>query len=1380
MFLRFYFLFLCLISSYSYPVKAADFVDAGPPFINIKKIANESLENVSAIMQDKMGFTWVVNDSGLLRYDGNTYKKFPGLAQFTSPNIEYVVEGQSGRIWIPTLDKGLALFETHTEKLTFIDPFKNFGLESKQDTKPAPIAELSYKAGFLYFVSNNQVLKVNEESLIVSKRYTIPVTDGEAIIRMLVTSQGDIWCSTNPGNGVIRLTENGATRYSHQPNISNSISSAFVTSIYEDRQNRIWFGGISGLDLFLPESETFVNYTPIDLTAVANQNKGALTNFVLTISEDNEGALWLALLRNGIIKFQPENKVFKHFPHLKGVPSTLLSNEMYDGAVFDSQQNLWVSTDKGLSKLPSNNREITQWINIDQDNCKALVMHKAIQGTLFSCNKVLFELSNNKINHLKSFDEKIVSIYQTAKNTIWLGTVGGGIYRFNPIDNASKHYEFTSDINSRMGVNLIYQLRTDVSGNLYGIAGKHTQSKGSGLIRYNPTLDNFFNFKTELELGDWVDVDKNRMVLISSFSNQEEKLFWFNKNSQEIEKIAIITGNVLAAVKWRQKLWVSTQEQGLITIDTQTGQWQKVASDTNISITGLYVDVNNDHLLLSSNNHLYKLTSAASPKILETCITCPFVLESLSIDDPKSGQLFRGNGVAIDNNQLLLSAENKVISLPMSDTATSITTSKLLLTDYRLMGESVLPTKNELNELSSQKIEQEKSIVIPPESTFFSFSFSKVGATQPNLVQYLYKMEGLNQNWLKADAAHAQANYSLLPAGNYAFRVRASDDNGYWQGNIASLLVNVTVLPPWWQTWWAYSLYIICIILLFRWFYLTKLAEQEHQAAAELASAKEHLFANISHEFRTPLTLILGPAKVIKTANNDVNIQHNVSLIERNALRLLTMVEQLLQLAHVKEKQKKPIASRHVATICHFVIQSFDVIAKDKNITLKLQSTIDSAWWVSGEQDALETILYNLLSNAFKYTDNGGIVSLSVTAKERWLEFVVADNGCGISKDNQAIIFNRFSRVENSNNYVPGVGIGLALVKELVEALGGKISVSSAINKGAIFTFTLPKVQANTLELATNQTLDKSTQQKLQLATEQLSSTINTKQAENLTNDTPESSSIAASDIESTVKPSVLVVDDNQEMRMFIRYQLAHDYQVIEAENGQQAIEKALSYSPDIIISDVMMPVMDGFELLKALRQEIAISHIPVILLTAKDDQQSKLTALSNLSDDYITKPFDGNELQIRLKNILGIRVILQKRFANINFQPPMDNEAVEIEQKIMTTDLSPIEQLFLQRFDETIEQNYANPELNLSTVASCLAMSERQLQRKLKAVSGINFSELLRDYRLSKSCALLKQQEKIAATAEQIGFSSSSYFVRCFKAKYGKTPNEFRKVNSL
>ena len=884
---------------------AADFVDAGPPFINIEQISGEKLANVSETLRDSQGFIWLVNDSGLLRYDGNELTLFPGLEQFTSPNVDDIVEGQAGRLWIATLDKGLALFDKNSKKLTFFDLTETFEVAARADGNPAQVNMLTYKNKYLYLASKDTVLKINEKSLTVAQRYYFPIEKSETISRFLITSTGDVWCSTDQGYGVYRLNTQGLTHFKHQPDNITSISSAFVTSIYEDSQNRIWFGGIAGLDLFFPESNSFLSFAPLDLSSETHKDKGKLANFVLTIVEDKEKVLWLGLLRNGVVKFIPDSKVFEHYPHINGVSSTLLSNTMFDGVSLDNQQTLWVSTNNGLSKLPKNNRKISQLVNVDKDNCNPLAMHDSKQGLLFACNKTLYRLYQQKVELVEKFNEKILSIYQQDENYLWLGTLGGGVYRYNLATNTTKHYGFTSDINEHIGVNLVIQLRADFNGDLYGLTVKHAKSKGFGLIRYNEVEDEFLSYATELDLAAWVDINQKKMLLVASISNNTKKLYWFDKKSQNIEKLPIATGRVLAIVKWQQQLWVSTEEQGLIAIDMETGQWHKLTKDSNDIITGFYLGPSSEKLYLTINNQLYKFNSILDGKMNNQCITCSIELNYTVINHNHAGQLFKNNSILTKTNQFFISSDNKLLAFPIEELQSPNTKSQLLLTNFKIKGKSILPTGNSESALLTQSIEQTKYITIPPQTTFFSFSFSKVGANQPEKIKYAYKMEGLNTDWVNVSSNHAQAHFSLLPAGNYTFKVKASDDNGQWQSAPPSLSVDITVLPPWWHTWWAYCFYFSGIFYFFWLFYRTKLAEKERQATLELVNAKEQLFANISHEFRTPLTLILGPAKIIKTSCVDDITQHNAHLIERNALRLLSMVDQLLQLAQLKSSKKK-------------------------------------------------------------------------------------------------------------------------------------------------------------------------------------------------------------------------------------------------------------------------------------------------------------------------------------------------------------------------------------------------------------------------------------------------------------------------------------------
>jgi len=1365
---------------------AANFIKAGPAIINIEKIGKNKVNSISQILQDNLGFIWLVTKDGLFRYDSKELKQFPGHEQFSIDKVTAMVEGRPGHIWIATKASGLAHFDTFTSELTLHNLEETFGITAPSNE----LDQLTYKNDTLYLAIKNQLLLIDEQSLTVKKRSTLPITASDFVVSLMINSTDDIWFSSLSGNGVFLLKEDKVHHYPHLATDPTTIGSKYIPTAFEDSKGRMWFGTIKGLALYLPETGSFLNLQPIDMSLEKNKDQGAYANVLTSIVEDSQGTLWLGLFHSGLFNFDPETRVFNHFPRKQGVNSTVLDNSIDGGLFIDKQKTLWILNRKGISQLDNNNRQSEQWINNDpnsNNDCTPFNIHEADNSIYFDCFNTLNKIEGGKVSNLLKINDKIRITSHASDNLIWLGTMGGGVYKYNLQTNETKQYLFAGA--DATHANSVKQLRPDLNNTIYGITNDHPTEEGSGIIRYDVLSDRFIQFPIGLELIDFVDINAKKMLLITSYTHYQQALYWFDKENQDIKQLPLVTGEIFAALKWHNKIWLSTQKLGLITLDPATGEFQQLETALIKTINGFYLDKTNQQLYLSTADQLFQVDNISATSIDTLCITCTLNIDYPGINHLGAGQFVSSNSALLDGGRFFISVKNKLLSFNLQKIQPAEKAENLHLTGFKVLNKQVFPDKNNPDALLKESIEYTQQLTIPPGVNLFSFNFAEINFSNNQQTSYHYKLEGLNKDWLETDSDIAEAVYSLLPPGDYTFNAMIKEPLGDLPKDQAAISLKISVLPFWWQTWWAYSLYllsIVCIIFLIFWLYSRKkIAENAKNNAFKLAQSKEELFANISHEFRTPLTLILGPAKVIKTSNNDEHTQQHASLIERNALRLLSMVDQLLQLAQLKNPEKNAIASQKVSTVFDFVLQTFSVIAKEKQITLSLKSLVDDSWWVSADQNAVETILYNLLSNAIKFTQIGGTISLEVSEQDQWLEFKVIDSGCGIAKHDQEKIFDRFTRLENSS-HTPGVGIGLALVKELVHSLGGRISVESELNKGSRFIFTLARVEASTSELLTEPVTEagraQSAQQQ-QLLAEQLSPicipNIDTNEQDK------NQLSLITSDLDAnnnyTSKPSVLIVDDNQEMRAFIKASLATTYLIIEAENGQSALAQALKHTPDIIISDVMMPIMDGFELLTSIRNETAVSHIPVILLTAKGDKQSKLKALSDLADDYITKPFDERELLMRVQRLLGIRAILQKRFNHIEISEVIKNTTVDIahnsEAANIPESLSKVEQQFLQRFKELIAQNYTNTELTLPIVSSQLAMSDRQLQRKLKAISGASFSEMLREFRLAQGQRLLHDGEQISVIADRVGFSSSSYFVRCFKAKYGKSPNDYRKA---
>jgi len=1385
-------LLITTISLFSSSVFSAKFVNAGPPVVNIEKIGKNKLNGINHIMQDSLGFIWFVKKDGLFRYDSKEVRQFPDHEQFSSDIVTDMVEGQPGQLWIGTRTNGLVHFDAYTAELTFHNLKETFNLNISGNE----VDQLTYKDNTLYLASKNQLLLIDEQSLTINKRLALPIADSDFLVDIMLDSTGGIWISSLSNNGVSLLKNGEVQNYQHNSLDATSIGSKYIPTGFEDSKGRIWFGTIKGLSLYLPQTGSFSNFQPLDMSLEENKDLGAYANVLTSIVEDSDGILWLGLFHNGLVKFDPKAKIFEHLPRKQGVNSTVLDNSIEGGLFIDNQETLWILNRKGISQLDKNNKKFNQWGNTNSNkDCTPLSIHKFNEKVYFQCFNTLNIIEGNKVSQLLKIKDKIRSLSHTSKNLVWLGTMGGGVYRHNLQTNQTKQYLFANT--DATHANSVKQLRPDVNNILYGITNDHPEKEGSGIIRYDASSDSFVQFPTELELIDFVDIDNKKMLLITSYSHYEKALYWFDKENQKTQELPIVTGEIFATLKWRNSVWLSTQKLGIIVLDLDTEEIQQLNTEFVRTINGFYLDGASEQLYLSTAEHFFQVSNISATSIDTVCVTCNLNLEYQGINHGGTNQFVSSNAALLSGGHFFISAKNILLSFSFDGKISVERENRLRFTGFKVLNKHVFPDKSISEALLTKSIEYTQELTIPPGVHLFSFNFAKVDFLNNKQTDYRYKLEGFNKHWIETDSDIAEAVYSLLPAGSYTFKAMVREPLGDWNEEPKIISLDIKVLPQWWQTWWAYSLYlliVVSIISLFFWLYSRKkIADNAKNNAFELAQSKEDLFANLSHEFRTPLTLILGPAKVIQAKSDDKIINKNVSLIERNALRLLSIIDQILQLAQLKEVQKGQSKALQVSKICHGVLQSFEAITREKQLFLKLDNTIDSSWWVSGTQNALEVILNNLLTNAVKYTPTGGSISLDVKERSQCLEFRVSDTGFGIAKNDQRKIFERFTRLENSQNDVSGVGIGLALVNELVNALGGKITVSSQLNSGSTFLFTLPKVPVPSEQVSGDNKFDL-------IANMNEKTDVLSVQAENRIIQQPQQQNDpAVTDIfnehnTDADKPSLLIVEDNYEMREFIKDGLKNDYQILEANNGQQGFSLACEQSPDIIISDVMMPGMDGFQLLNAIRNEMSISHIPVILLTAKSDQQSKLKGLSDFADDYITKPFDTEELLVRVKNLLGLRDILQARFnsselpllvettIDINSSSKRENECKQEQAAMNGGALTIKNNHFLARFKQIINDNHHNPEFNLIMLSNELAMSERQLQRKLKAVSGSSFSDLLRCYRLERSSLLLKDELQhdvhVAVIADQVGFSSSSYFVRCFKAKYGQTPNEYRKAS--
>ncbi|GAC16187.1 hypothetical protein GLIP_3576 [Aliiglaciecola lipolytica E3] len=651
------------------------------------------------------------------------------------------------------------------------------------------------------------------------------------------------------------------------------------------------------------------------------------------------------------------------------------------------------------------------------------------------------------------------------------------------------------------------------------------------------------------------------------------------------------------------------------------------------------------------------------------------------------------------------------------------------------------------------------------EEFLFELTFAASNFIDRDVLKFQYRLVGLNDSWVEASAKNASATYSTLPSGDYLFEVRVVDPKSASIQPTNS--IKIRILPPYWQTWQAYTMYAVSAILAlfsfikFRMIQLKILSKRLESSVLkhtrEIATSKsrlgdmlrhkEFLYANASHEFRTPLSLISGPIEQLRRLITDSEAIKLLELVQGNAFRLTNLVDQILELSKIDSRKLDYKVLYDLHASIEVIVESFRPITLVKNQNLTLDNTCSGV----GEYvaDSLEKILSNLIMNAFNYNSIEGEVKVTSSCEDKFLKIEVVDQGKGIEQDNIDLIFKRFTRLENATDNV-GSGLGLAVVEELVIANGGKIEVESKLQIGTKFTVFMPLVDNPKIkqsELFVSFPMENNYFAPDLSEKQEITPKINQ---------------------DTNRKPSVLIVEDQVDMRKYLTLIFSNDYKCYSAKNGQEGFDKSLEVMPDIIITDLMMPVFDGFQLTTKIRENELTSHIPIIILTAKGDDETRMDGWNHNVDDYINKPFDIDELLLRAKNLLDIRRKISRKY---NFNTVENKNVFELNNDGKSSERDT---RFYDKFITWLESNYKDDKTNRARAVSDLAISERQLNRKLNAFTNSSFNDLLRKYRLIKAKAELLKGKQITETAFNVGFASSSYFSNQFKKEFGLSPKAY------
>lgn len=710
----------------------------------------------------------------------------------------------------------------------------------------------------------------------------------------------------------------------------------------------------------------------------------------------------------------------------------------------------------------------------------------------------------------------------------------------------------------------------------------------------------------------------------------------------------------------------------------------------------------------------------------------------------------------LENNQLLLGTDIGILKITPEHLQKSGYAPPIVFTGFKIQGTSQDLYIDDLEELR-----------LKPSERNVTFQFAALDYVAPGSISYAYRLKGLEDKWNEVDNSRS-ASYINLPPGEYELQIRSTNSDGVWMEK--ARILPITVLPTFWETYWAWILYIVLFalsttIIAYIILYIYRLRHQIN-LEQQLANIKLRFFTDISHELRTSLTLIASPVtEVLEHETLTANARKHLTLVHKNTERMLHLVNQILDFRKIENKKMKVLLEKtDVLALLQRVMDNFRLIAEEKNINYQLETNREAIeTWI--DQDKFEKIIFNLLSNAFKYTpDNKSITVIAYVESDR-LIVSIKDEGIGIDLQKQQTLFQRFETLVKFNILQPSSGIGLSLVKELIELHCGNIEVKSQPGAGSEFTVIFPMNQKayegrENTEFILNDGSSIPTEKK------------------NEPEPIVEITSMADTTSSEEAPISILIVEDNVELRNFLSDVLSESYRIITATNGQEGLDQAREYIPDLIISDIMMPVMDGLDMVKSIKENREICHIPIILLSAKSSLDDRISGLEQGIDDYITKPFSATYLKTRIKSLLHQRKELQEIYWKAWSEKLNNTQETTLEEKLTPSQPQIIsyDEQFMQQVMQVMEEQMENSELTVDEFAQLLNLGRSAFYQKLKSIIGLSPVDFIREIRIKRAVQLIDSGEyNFSQVAYMTGFNDPKYFGKCFKRRMGMTPSEYK-----
>ncbi|MBS1664140.1 MAG: response regulator [Bacteroidetes bacterium] len=1360
-----------------------------------------SSNNIRGILKDRYGWMWFATEDGLNRFDGNRYTVYrhsdvqPG--SLPANDIGFLHEDKAGNFWVGTYGGGLTLYDRKNDTFINVNDYAGGGV-----LKGSSIRAIISDASGMIWVGTFEGLHLIDP--VTRKLVALPyLLDQDSLLSrkqvncFFVDSKQHLWIGSINGLYMYDFISGRVVRYRHFDNDPSSLAGSNVKVVAEDKRGNIWVGSSDGLSMLLPDEHSFRNFRQ------DNSGRSISSNLIFSITPDRDNnKLWIGT-EDGLNILDPESgEVMRIVPDRRRTYG--LSRKSVRSIYIDDQGIYWVGTYQGgINKFDKNLSlfQLRQSNPFDEHGLSSSVVTSFAEGrdstvyigtdggglNVYNRKSGLFShLSLSCAGKEGSGALQILSMERDRLGGVWIGTYARGMYRLEP-SGACRHWVRGAGPDS-INNNDIFCIKEDREGKVW------IGTNGSGICVYDPGSGKFRvmadapdgPYTVRIPMNNYIraiEEDTSGNMCIASHGGgltvlnpKTGSYKIFTKANSNIP-----TNTIISLLRdSRGKIWLGTGGGGISLFDPRQGSFLTFSEKDGLANGVVY------KILEDSSGLLWVSTNAGISSFDPKGVRFTNYTHHNGV---QKNNFVLGSGIRLRDGEIYFGGVDGFNFFDPRLLKHNTNVPAVVLTELRVANQTVVPAADGP---IREQISTAGGIYLGYRQSF-TLGFAALDYTSAQQNTYAYKLEGFDRDWNYVGASKT-ASYTNLDPGDYVFRVKVRNSDGVWNTKGASIEVHIK--PPFWRTIYAYLLYVVLVVGVF-WFYRHKtvqklqrrfaveeekrrvqqLIEQERkeaEVARELDQMKIRFLTNLSHEFRTPISLIMGPvdnllahgaaagagaggssgASGFGSTAGELGREGELGqlqMIRRNARRLLNLVNQLLDFRKMEENELSLHATEgEVVGFMKEAFDSFRDLSERKGVGYTFCSK-ERELWVRFDQDKLERILFNLLSNAFKFTRAGGSVRLDVERLAQgdggvaWLLISVSDTGIGISAEKKDKIFERFYQINSPTLLNQGSGIGLSIANEFVKMQGGSIEVESSLGVGTVFKVRLPfEVVEAPVVSAPAVVVAPVMEESLQVEVE-------------------EEEEMLQAPSEEKEKPVILLVEDDDDFRCYLKDNLQRYYKVIESSNGKEGWQKALAYHPLVVVSDINMPVMDGIRLSNKIKSDKRTNHIPVILLTALTGEEQQLKGLATGASDYVTKPFNFEILNSKIRNLLLLNHSLKTAYSRqIQVQVP--------EKEIISPDAALIKEVRLY-----IEEHLVDPQLSVDLLSKHIGMSRSSFYGKMLDLTGQTPIEYIRSVKLEKAAVLLEKSNlNVAQVAYETGFATPNYFAKSFRAKFNMLPSEY------